>query len=357
MINDKPVFEEPVVERVSAFRYDVGMNIDEGANQATIRFTADGPAIDELVTVQVTQYTFTESVSSELTFTGAQDEIIISLKSGLENIELTVLNRDDIELDVEKPFMYWIYQLQNSESENQRLKAAVGLRQYADNPDLQLAILDMIRNESSAAVKAEILETLRMVTEGASGTAQLFVERVGQDQSLEVRATALKALGSYPGNDSVIRTLQSIIQSADIEELKIHAINSLAEVTETDQFASMVESLTVQESVLMQVPILLKALADKGEQEQAVQLSDTFLSAEFPYDVRVGALNLILEFDKSREGWQNRLEDLLTDKDPRIRYRSVSGLEYLSADEQNRLIEVRLLEEYDERVASALRNI
>jgi len=357
MINDKPVFEEPVVERVSAFRYDVGMNIDEGANQATIRFTADGPAIDELVTIQVTQYTFTESVSSELTFTGAQDEIIISLKSGLENIELTVLNRDDIELDVEKPFMYWIYQLQNSESENQRLKAAVGLRQYADNPDLQLAILDMIRNESSAAVKAEILETLRMVTEGASGTAQLFVERVGQDQSLEVRATALKALGAYPGNDSVIRTLQSIIQSADIEELKIHAINSLAEVTETDQFASMVESLTVQESVLMQVPILLKALADKGEQEQAVQLSDTFLSAEFPYDVRVGALNLILEFDKSREGWQNRLEDLLTDKDPRIRYRSVSGLEYLSADEQNRLIEVRLLEEYDERVASALRNI
>ena len=357
MINEKPVFEEPVVESDLTFQYDVDMNIDEEANQATIIFTAEGQAIDELVSVRVTQYTFTESVSSELAFTGARDEIIISLKPGLENIEMAVLNRDDIELDVEKPFMYWIYQLQNSESENQRIKAAIGLRQYADNPDLQLAILDMIRNESSAAVKAEILETLRMVTGGASGTAPLFIERVGQDQSLEVRATALKALGAYSGNDSVIRTLQSIIQSADIDELKIHAINSLAEVTETDQFVSMVESLTVQESVLMQVPVLIEALADKGAEEQAVQLSDTFLSAEFPYDVRVGALNVVLELDKSQEGWLNRLNDLLTDSDPRIRYRSVSGLVYLSADEQSRLVEVRLLEEYDERVATALRRI
>lgn len=357
MINEKPVFEEPVVENEPTFQYSVGMNIDEGANQATIRFTADGQAVDELVSVEVTQYTFTESVSGELAFTGAQDEIVISLKSGLENIEFTVLNRDDIELNVEKPFMYWIYQLQNSESENQRAKAAVGLRQYADNPDLQLAILDMIENESSAAVKVEILETLRMVTEGASGTAQLFIERVGQDQSLEVRATALQALGAYPGNDSVIRTLQSIIQSADIDELKIHAINSLAQVTDTDQYVSMVESLIVQESVLMQVPVLLETLASEGAEEQSVKLSDTFLSAEFPYDVRVGALNIILEFDKSPEGWRNRLDDLLTDNDPRIRYRSVSGLEFLSADEQRRLIEVRLLEEYDERVAGALRNI
>lgn len=355
MITDKPQFEEPVRQEETVYEYDVDINIEESANEAILRFSARGPAVDELVTVQVRQYTFSDSITSELTFTGGNDEVVISLQQGLENAELSVVNRDDIELHVQKPFMYWIYQLQNSEDGEQRLKAAIGLRQYADNPDLQLAILDMIRNETSPEVKAEILETLRMVTEGASGTSQLFLERVGQDQPLQVRKTALRALGAYQGNDRVISTLQSIIRSADEDELKVVAIESLADVADTEQFIDIVESLVVRETVLMQVPELLEKLAQKGAAEQSVQLSETFLSAEFPYDIRVGALNVILKTDESQEGWLNRLDDLLTDRDPRIRYRAVNGLQFLAPDERERLKESRLIEEYDERVASALR--
>jgi hypothetical protein len=357
LITEKPVFVEPVVEEEVTYTYDVDMTINETEGEATLQFSADGTAIDELVTVQVTQYTFTDSVTSELTFTGGRDEVILSLLSGLENIELSVPNRDDITLDVSKPFMQWIYQLQNSTDENQRLKAAVGLRQYADNPDLQLAILDMIRNETSDEVKAEILETLRLVTDGASGTSQLFIDRVGQDQPLQVRLTALRALGAYPDNGSVTSTLQSIIRSADADELKVQAIESLSNVTEAEQFTSIVESLAVRETVLIQVPVLLRALAEKGAEEKAVELSDTFLSPEFPYAVRVGALNVILETDQSQNGWSNRLETLLSDDDPRIRYRSVAGLEYLTQEERIRLIDARLPEEFDERIASALRNL
>ena len=354
MISDKPVFEEPVTEEEITFDYDVDMNINESANEATLQFSAQGPAVDELITVEMRQYTFNESVTSELTFTGGSDEVVVSLQSGLENVELSILNRDDISLNIEKPFMFWIYQLQNSEVDEQRMKAAIGLRQYADNPDLQLAMLDMIRNETSPDVRSEILETLRMVTEGASGTSQLFLERVGQDQPLMVRKTALRALGAYPGNDQVIRTLQSIIQSADESELKSIAIESLAGVTEAGRFGEIVESLVVREAVLLQVPELLEMLAQKGAGEQAVQLSDTFLSAEFPYEVRLGALNVILNTDQSGEGWSSRLDELLTDSDPRIRYRAVAGLKFLSTQERSSLINTRMMEEYDERVASAL---
>jgi len=355
-ITERPEFIEPVVEEQLIYKYNVTLGLNETENEARIQFSAEGPAIDELVTLQIVQYTFNESSVSELTFTGANDEIAVSLQSGIENIELSVLNRTDLELNVEKPFMYWIYQLQNSESESQRLKAAVGLRQYADNPDLQLAILDMIRNETSSDVKTEILETLRMVTEGASGTSQLFLERIGQDQQRSVRMTAIRALGAYDGNDQVIQTLQSVIQSADLDELKIAAIQSLAAITETEQFGSIVESLVVQESVLLQVPVFLEALAEKGAGEQAVQLSDTFLSEEFPYRVRAGVLNVILDIDESQEGWANRLDVLLTDGDPRIRYRAVAGLQFLTSDDRNRLIDARLIEEYDERVVTALKS-
>lgn len=354
LITDRPEFSEPVTEEEASYVYDVSMDLNESENEARIQFTADGQPVEELVTVQVEQFTFNESSVSELTFTGATDEVVVNLQSGLENIEFSIPGRSDIELSVEKPFMYWIYQLQNSDSENQRLRAAVGLRQYADNPDLQLAILDMIRNETSAEVKAEILETLRMVTDGASGTSQLFLERVGQDQAPPVRLTAIRSLSAYPGNDQVTQTLQSIIRSADNDSLKVTAIQSLADVTETEEFATIVESLIVRETVLTQVPVLLKALADKGAAEKAVQLSDTFLSAEFPYDVRVGALNVILDTDESQEGWANRLDELLTDRDPRIRYRAVSGLQFLTEEDRNSLIESRLIEEYDERVATAL---
>jgi len=355
MVTEKPIFETPEVEEEIIYGYSVVMDINESAEEATLRFSSDGPAVDELVTTQVRQYTFNESVTSELTFTGGTDEVVISLQSGIENVELSILNRDDINLNVEKPFMYWIYQLQNSAFEMQRVNAAIGLRQYANNPDLQLAMLDMIRDETSSEVKAEILETLRMVTEGASGTAQLFLERVGQDQSQEVRMTAIRALGAYRGNDRVAQTLQSIIQATEVDELKVAAIESLADITDTEMFGSVVESLVVRETVLTHVPVLLEALRGKGAIEKAVQLSDTFLSAEFPYSVRVGALSVLLNSDESQEGWLDRLNALLSDIDPRIRYRAVEGLEYVPSAERNQLIDARLMEEYDERVASAMR--
>lgn len=352
---EKPEFSEPSVEEETSYIYGVSLELNESDNEANLQFTAIDDAVEELVSVNVKQFSINDSTERELTFTGARDEVVLNIPSGIENIELSVLNRSDITLEVQKPFMYWIYQLQNSESERKRVEAAIGLRQYDDNPDLQLAIVDLMRDETSADVLAEILETLRMVTNGASGTAEIFLDNVGEDQPFEVRLKAIRALGVYEGNDRVLNTLQSIIQSAEHEELKIAAIHSLSEVANEEEFGSIVESMVTQESVLYQVPVLLQALADKGDEENAVQLAETFLSAEFPYSVRVGTLNMILVADQSQQGWENRLEELLTDRDPRIRYRAVAGLQYLNDQERNRLVDTLLIEEYDERVATALR--
>lgn len=350
----KPVFEEPEPEESESYVYSATIELDEAEEEATVFFNTEGEPVEELVTISAEQISLNETRSREITFSGESGEVLMNVPSGIENIELSVAGRDDIELTVQKPFMFWIYQLQNSRSDLKRAEAAAGLRAYTDNPDLQLALLDLIRNEEEGAVKAEILQTLSMVTDGASGTADLFLERVGDDQPEAVRIQAIQALRSYEGNDRVINGLQSILVSEDPAALKVPAIESLAQITTADQFAGIVESVVTRERVLNQVPQLLEALAETGEAVKAVELSETFLSAEFPYHVRAGVLQLILSQDESQQGWGNRIEDLISDRDPRIRFMAVQGLQYVDDELRENLIQTRRIEEFDERVARAL---
>lgn len=357
LLQSKPDFPEPVVEERTEYRYDVAVDLNDADGEVRLNFNAESNAVGELVNVRADLYAFNETRSQQLTFTGMDDVIVINTPRGLENIELTVIERDDVYLRAEKPFMFWIYQLMNSESAQKRKEAAIGLRQYNDNPDLQLAILDMISSEESADVVAEIVRTLAMVTDGASGTAQIYLDRIGEDQPLIVRIEALEALGAYTGNERVTSRLQSVIVSTEHEELREVAIRSLSSVTDRDQFESIVENLVVRESVLYSVPEILRELAGKGAVEKAVELSETFLSPEFPYSVRNGVLELILRFDQSQLGWSDRIEALLSDLDPRIRYRAVNAIPNLNREESERLLEIRTVEEYDRRVARALMEI
>ncbi|MFO7845771.1 MAG: HEAT repeat domain-containing protein [Balneolaceae bacterium] len=355
--SEKPEFTEPEPAAEQEYVYDVAVGLNDAEDEATISVNAQDVPIEELVTVSAELIGISDTRTREITFSGESDEVVVSLPSGIENIELMIEDREDVRLSVQKPFMFWIYQLQNSKSADSRKRAAAGLRDFTDNPDLQLALLDIIRNEDDAAVKGEILHTLSRVTRGASGTADDFLELAGDDQPVEVREQAVRALEDYEGNNRVINALQSLIASDDPPEIKSLAIRSLAGIADTEQFSGMVESLITREQVLYQVPELLNSLAVSGAAEKAVELSDTFLSAEFPYPVRAGVLRIILENDESQQGWGDRIESLISDRDPRIRYLSVRGLQYVDEENRNRIIRTRQAEEFDERIATLLESL
>lgn len=351
---EKPRFTEPKTEEEQIYYYRVEIVHDEDENEVSIRFNATETAVDELVSVNVLEYTFNEVIERELTFTGANDEIVMSVPAGIENVVLEIEERDDIRLEVQKPFMFWVYQLRNGDTPDQRRKAARALREFSDNPDLQLALMDIIEMESDSGVYSEIVRTLSYVTDGASGTAQLFLDRTGSGKPKSVRIEAVRALGSYSGNDMVISRLQSLLRSAESANLREEAIHSLAAVTDFERFTTITESMIVQETVLDEVPLLLESLAAKGGEERSVQLAETFLSSEFPYHVRSRALTHILSLDQSQQGWERRIETLMTDRDPRVRYISVEGLQYLSSETREGIVTARLAEEFDERVHRAI---
>lgn len=355
----QPYFDIPQpgpvkTDYVDNIEYRVVMDWNENENSIGLNFEALDEEITELVSVIAEEINISGTDQTELTFTGGSDSIILNVSPGVENVKLQLPSRDDIILREDKPSLFWIYQLRNDESAERRIQAAKALAEVNDNPDLQLALTDLLQAETNPEVYAEILRSLSDITTGASGTEQIFLDRISDTQPEVVQCAAIESLGNYTGNEQVVQRLQSIITNGRQEEIQIEAIHSLDKITVPEQFMEIVESLVTQESVLPHVPLLLGKLADKGEIETVNRLSGTFLNDSFPTSLRLKMLDLLTEFDRSSINWEQRLPGLLSDRDPRIRFISTEALQFINPDRKSELINIHLVEEYDERVRRKL---
>ncbi len=345
---------EVEIEEEKYFPYRVEMTWNEDRRNITMNFNALDQSVNELVTVHVDETTLLGDKEHEITFTGSSDSIVLNASANTENIKLTVTSRDDIELEVEKPFEFWIYQLSHEEDPESRKEAAEALANFADNPDLQLALQDRMRNENDSSVYASLLRSLSSVTRGASGTDQIHLDHLSDNYTEEVQLAAVEGMAYFEGNDRLISRLRSIAGEDANEEIRKAAIRSLFEITEVQQFRNISEELITNERNLKEVPMILNLLARKGAEEAAVQFSSTFLAEGFPFTVRSKILEFLLETDQSREGWENRLPALMSDRDPRIRVMALDGLDRIGSSMRESLVESRWVEESDERVRRAL---
>jgi hypothetical protein len=327
---------------------------EEGAETAEVHFEALQHPVDELVTVRGEEITINDVRNHEITFSGQSDGVVISVSRSIENLKLYLEDGSAITLHEEKPFLFWIHQLRNDESDERRVEAAAALSRFTENPDLQLALNDVLQMESNPEVYAEILRSISRITAGASGTDERFLQYSSSNQHPLIQQASVEALAYFRENDRVISRLRTIIIQTDEPDIRREAIRSMFEVTDGERFSSQVEYLVTQEPVLDEVPLLLKLLAEKGEAENAVDFASTFVSEEFSYVTRKGALEVMLEYDESPSNWQERLPDLLTDRHPRIRYRAAQALDKLSGNQRNQIVADRIDDEYDERVRELL---
>lgn len=344
------------IEEADTVEYVAEVEWNETDNTVQINFESVTQMIDELVTVSVEEITYQGSNQHEVTFTGESESSVISVSSGIENLKLSIESRDDIQLNVQKPFMFWINQLRNDMDPEARIEAAKGLANYTQNPDLQLALDDILRVESNPQVYGEIVRSLSKLTAGASGMDQRFLDYSSSQRHSAVRLAAVEALADFPNNEQIVSRLQNIILQPGNARLKKAAIQSLAQVTDAERFNTIAGNLVSREPVLNQVPFLIQLLAEKGENESAVELASTFIAEQFPYDVRRDALEIVLEYDRSSSNWEERLPDLFADTHPGIRYKAATALEFVNARSRNNLAEQFLMEEYDERVRRVIQD-
>lgn len=95
---------------------------------------------------------------------------------------------------------------------------------------------------------------------------------------------------------------------------------------------------------------LLKEIISTDTTNQSQQIAEELISTEFPYSTRIGALNLLLEHVEDGDYWGNKIVELSSDFDPRIRLKVLEGLNYLSETDAENIIGAVLLSEFDLRV-------
>ena len=352
---DEPEIEG--AEDADPIVYTARIEWEEGANAAEIYFEAQHVerVVTELVTVQVEEITFNEARRHEVTFTGTEDGVVINVSPALENLLLTVEGRDDLFLEEEKSFYFWIHQLRNHDDAERRANAAYALSQFSENPDLQLALTDILMDESEPAVVAAILTAISKLTQGASGTDDRFMRYSTSEYPLAIQKAAVEALAYFEGNEMVINRLRNTIIQTSSKELRQSAIHSLDRVTDAARFGQIVEDLVTREPVLREVPLMIRLLAQKGEGERAVDLATTFVSDEFPHDIRKKILDIMLDIDQSSSNWMDRLPGLLSDRNPLIRKQAISALEKLNAQQRQEIVSAHLDNEHDARIRNAMK--
>ena len=336
--------------------YSVNIEWDEVENSLNLFFEAVQNPIDELVTIELVERNLSGQKIHELSITGENDGVVVTVSPSIEYVTLNIVDRDDLILNVNKPFLFWIAQLRRDTDPVRRVEAAKGLSIVRDNPDIQLALNDILRTETNPQVYAEILRSMSVLTNGASGTEERFIQYSSNDQHRDIQFAAVEALAKYQENERVIGRLNTIITQTNFERVRHQAISSLASITTADRFSTLSRNMITREKILSDVPFILNKLADKGELSLAVELAEPFLSDVFPTSVRLKSLELIGNYDESVSNWMKRLPGLLSDNNPAIRLAASEKLYKLNSQQKEELIENALEIEFDERIRIRLEN-
>ncbi|MEX0722624.1 MAG: hypothetical protein WD053_02035 [Gracilimonas sp.] len=352
-----PEFEVPEEESAEEYNYRVEYDYDEANASLRLIFEAEGEPVESLVGVDATEFGFSDTTSSEIVFTGAVDTVDVEISSGIDYLTLDLASDSDlnITLSEEKPFMFWIRQLRDPNKEDQ-IQAAVGLRDFTDNPDLQLALRDVLRDEEDSDVRAAMLETLSELTKDASGTEETFLSNLNSDD-LSIQLSGLRALANYTDNDNVSYAVRNTLLRAERDTVFTTALNTYRQIAPAEDLLFAAEQFEQNEQGDKRAIQVLKVAAPEDTTRQSMTMADRFALGDYPYSIRKEALMLLMEFEDNEDYWMQTLEMLQEDRDPRIRFISLNAVSKLNSEDADNLLENRVEEELDSRVLRKIREL
>jgi hypothetical protein len=347
------VYQQETVEKDSIV-YEVDYQYNETKGELLLKFQARDSVLTELVTLPLIEYTGMQADTMEVTFTGGSDSVLLNLDPLVSYVTINSSHREDLTLIEYKPVSFVLSQLRNAQSPEEKVEAARQLRNHADNPDLQLAIMDLMSTEQPPEVEVALLSSMGAITQGATGTEQQFLDALRRDQ-FDIKIAATQALSYYQGNDQVIQALQQTAVQADTIPLFKQATNSLLATTDsshTESLISFAQQVVNQDTVGHKSVFVLKKLADHGRlsSENLIKNLTILMGENYSYPVRAEALSTLKQVDASQEQWTEWIGNLLRDSDPRMRYHAVRAVADLNIVNAQDLFKERLLDEYDGRV-------
>lgn len=242
----------------------------------------------------------------------------------------------------QKPAFMWVEQLRSAPKVELRILATEGLRRHLENPDLQLALLDQYKTETSDSVKAAILGTLAEHMKGGMGTVDQFLKEISNPSPL-IRQAAVRSLRFYPNNEEISGTLRTRVLRDSVSYVRRAALETLVSHSDT---SAILRTLSVAPQRLEQLGLLeevIEILPSFFMEEELSERLNIILSADVGVKFRADALRLLVKSG----GFDSAVFDKIhRDNDPRLRYLAwyFARRENLKPDAET------LYEEYDPRV-------
>jgi hypothetical protein len=340
---------DATTETEDSVAYKVTYDLNEDEGQLKLSFEAIYGIYKELTSINAYEVYPNGTDTSEVTFTGAEDAVVLQVDPMISTLRLEAPDRPGLYLDEYKPSSFLINELRNAESVEQRASAARKLGVHSDNPDLQLAIQDFMSRELEPEVRAALLSSYADITNGATGTETTFLDALKSDNQ-EIRDAGLMALQNYKDNSQVQSQVEQLAENAGSFEFYQKAVQVLVAIASPDQFSMVAERITQQDTVGKKSIFVIQQLANIGEVEEAIKRAGLFIGDEYRYDIRSTALKVLIQHDHAPSNWLTRGENLLDTSDPRIRFLVIQGMEKNQNGEIRNFLSDYIQDEYDARV-------
>lgn len=309
---------------------------------------------NELITLPLLEYNG-GITKKEITFSGVGDTVTVKTKPGLLNVNIQVPDSMHIKVIQKKPISFWFYQLRKGTNSDERAEAALGLGDHTGDPDLQLALVDNMNKEDTPKVKAAIITSLAKITQGATGTDQLFTGAMNTKNDT-VRMAIVKALQNYPGDGNAITAIRNLIKRSTNTHIVKAGIKTL-QIIDHKGFADFARSIVSRDSNFVYSPVIMKTLMLNGDTSLVHSMATHFIESGYPYVVRVTAIRFLKKLDKKQDDWKHWIAMLVQDNDPRIRYIGWGLTGILSPADKEKLLNELAPEENDLRVLNRIQTI
>ncbi len=343
-------------EELDVLSYSLNAEYDEVNSKLDLIFELKQGSGAELYSLSMTEHTFSASIIHEVNFTGELDTVSFELSPSVEYVSFSegTISLQMIEFG-DFPLFFLLSQIR-SKNALDRAMAAKLLVNYSDNPDLQLALDDVMEAEQNPVVKAALLNTMASITGGATGTEQQFLNELNSPE-IEIQSVSLQALANYPDNETVKNSVRTKVLRTESNDVFNLAIRTYAKLASKNEIVSIAQRLQRVDSSGSKTLYVMSNQPKADSAGTFITLADGYLTSSYRYSHRKMALKIERNCDMDSKRWITRIKLLLDDRDPRIRYESLQAVTLLSPSEALRILGTVEQNEYDVRVLLEVDNL